>query len=170
MLVHGLSHQDRQLPSVRVGHDLPDQPLRWLKLDPLASDAPEAAHSKTLHTLLNGKVTLLQVWATWCTTCQVEHSSWQARADQLPKGAQLIGVLYHDDVLEARKWLHRYGNPFAGVIDDGGRLSISLGVSGTPELYLIDQNGRVQAKWIGLLRPEVWEDCLKQVKAMMVAT
>ncbi|MFT3742008.1 MAG: DsbE family thiol:disulfide interchange protein [Gammaproteobacteria bacterium] len=104
-----------------------------------------------------GKVTLLNVWATWCVTCQVEHPTFVDIAKQV----NLIGLNYKDDAHAAIQWLQQHTNPYQRVIfDPQGTLGIDLGVYGTPETFLIDQQGIIRYKFIGPITPEVWQQQL----------
>ena len=105
---------------------------------------------------LQGHVSLVNVWATWCTTCRAEHPFLMDLA-QSGKIA-IYGIDYKDDLQEVRRYLQVYGNPYRVLgFDNDGKISIDLGVYGTPETFLIDQHGVIRYKLVGELTPEVWE-------------
>ena len=100
-----------------------------------------------------GKVTLVNVWASWCVPCADEVPF----LDQLSKDnrIQLVGINYKDAADNARRFLNRYGNPFvAAGADANGRTSIDWGVYGVPETYLIGRDGRIAYKLVGPVTAE----------------
>ncbi|MBL4681148.1 MAG: DsbE family thiol:disulfide interchange protein [Pseudomonadales bacterium] len=108
---------------------------------------------------LIGEIALVNVWATWCPNCLVEHPELMriSQKENIP----IYGINYNDDPVKARKWLRRYKDPFKKVIvDDKGRLGIDLGVYGAPETFLIDDEGVIQFKHIGIVDRELWTNTL----------
>lgn len=100
-----------------------------------------------------GKVTLLNVWATWCESCAAEHMELLKIAQN--STVNLVGLDYKDDKEQALAWLMQKGNPYRQVLfDQDGKLGIELGVYGTPETFIIDSNGIVRYKYIGPLTEE----------------
>ena len=102
---------------------------------------------------LNG-IKLVNVWASWCITCLVEHPFLTKLAE---KNIQIIGLNYKDSDLKANAWLQRHGNPYLfSIFDPRGDLAFDLGVTGAPESYLIVDN-----KVIGHIQGEInqtkWE-------------
>lgn len=101
-----------------------------------------------------GQVALLNVWATWCPACRVEHAYLVNLAE---KGVPIFGINYKDDQVEAQIWLDRLQDPYQfSVNDKTGTLGIDLGVTGAPETYLIDANGIIRYRHIGIVDDEVW--------------
>ena len=95
-----------------------------------------------------GKVTLVNVWASWCIPCHDEVPFLEALAKD--KRVQLVGINYKDAPADARRFLGRYGNPYAASgTDRSGRESINWGVYGVPETYLITRDGRIAYKLVG---------------------
>ena len=96
-------------------------------------------------------VKLLNVWASWCITCLVEHPFLSKLAeDQI----EIIGLNYKDDKTKALDWLKRHGNPYTSLIyDPRGDLAFDLGVTGAPETFLI-----VDQKIVGHIQGELNED------------
>ncbi len=97
-----------------------------------------------------GKVSLLNVWATWCYACRQEHPVLLGLAGR--KVAPIYGLNYKDIAAEAKQYLKNYGNPYvANAFDENGRVGIEWGVYGAPETFLIDKNGIIRYKHIGPL-------------------
>ena len=106
--------------------------------------------------ILKGQVSLLNVWATWCPTCHAEHSFLVTLAEQ---GIPIYGINYKDDTPAAQKWLRELHNPYrATIIDKDGRLGLDLGVYGAPETYLIDKEGIIRFKQVGVVDEKVWKE------------
>lgn len=105
-----------------------------------------------------GKVTLVNFFASWCVPCRVEHQYLSSLAG---KGFVLLGVDYKDRPEDAKAWLARLGDPYdALVADRDGRTGIDFGVYGVPESYLIDRQGRIRFKQTGPFTPESIERTL----------
>jgi cytochrome c biogenesis protein CcmG/thiol:disulfide interchange protein DsbE len=100
-----------------------------------------------------GKVTLVNVWASWCVPCHDEAPL----LDKLAQDTrfQIAGINYKDAPDNARRFLNRYGNPFSAAgVDDKGRTSIDWGVYGVPETFLIGRDGAIAYKMVGPITPE----------------
>jgi cytochrome c biogenesis protein CcmG/thiol:disulfide interchange protein DsbE len=105
---------------------------------------------------LAGRPWVLNVWATWCAECRVEHQALLAIAQQ--NVVPLIGLNWKDDDALATQWLADLGNPYSAVaVDRDGRTAIDFGVYGAPETFFIDERGLVQFRHVGAMTPEVWE-------------
>ncbi|WP_158156651.1 DsbE family thiol:disulfide interchange protein [Vibrio alginolyticus] len=99
---------------------------------------------------------LLNVWASWCGVCKREHEELLQLAEL---GVPIIGLNYRDQKQAAREYLSSKRNPYIEVISDpNGKLAVELGVIGTPETYLIDQNSRILIKYRGELTADKWND------------
>ncbi|MDF4808696.1 DsbE family thiol:disulfide interchange protein [Vibrio parahaemolyticus] len=97
---------------------------------------------------------LLNVWASWCGICKKEHETLLQIADA---GVPIIGLNYRDNNSAAQNYLSSKNNPYQDVISDpNGELAVELGVIGTPETYLIDQNGKVLIKYRGAITIDKW--------------
>ena len=107
-----------------------------------------------------GAVTVLNVWASWCVPCHDEAPLLvQLAAD--PR-IRVAGINYKDQPENARRFLGRYGNPFAANGADGnGRASIEWGVYGVPETFVVDRGGRIAYKLIGPITPDNLETALR---------
>ena len=113
-----------------------------------------------------GEVWLLNVWASWCAGCQVEHPVLMALAEQ--GRLSLVGMAYKDDATAAEAWLQARGNPYRVVaMDTSGQAGIDWGVYGVPETFVIDARGVVRHKHIGpLTRQALREDILPLVERL----
>ncbi|MGF1680036.1 DsbE family thiol:disulfide interchange protein [Photobacterium minamisatsumaniensis] len=102
------------------------------------------------------KLTLLNVWASWCGVCQSEHPFLMSLAEN--NIIDLVGLNYRDNLADARNILRRTGSPYQTVIyDPRGKLSLDLGVYGTPESYLVDQHGMIRFRYSGALDTKIWQ-------------
>lgn len=107
-----------------------------------------------------GKVSLLNVWATWCYACAQEHDDLLKIANS--HDVILFGLDYKDDSTAAKNWLRDHGNPYQAVaFDVNGDTAIDWGVYGAPETFVIDKKGIIRYKQIGPITPEIWEHELK---------
>jgi cytochrome c biogenesis protein CcmG, thiol:disulfide interchange protein DsbE len=95
-----------------------------------------------------GEVTVLNVWASWCVPCRTEAPLLIRLAAD--KRIRVVGINQKDATDDARRFLARYGNPFAAIgVDSNGRASIEWGVYGVPETFLVGRDGRIVYKLIG---------------------
>jgi cytochrome c biogenesis protein CcmG/thiol:disulfide interchange protein DsbE len=105
--------------------------------------------------LAAGKATLVNVWASWCAPCRVEHPVLMglAETDAVKQGkVALVGMNYKDEAENARRFLGALGNPFSAVgADAAGRGAIEWGVYGVPETFVIGPDGRILDKHVGPL-------------------
>ena len=110
-----------------------------------------------------GKVWMLNVWASWCVACRVEHPVLMAfaKTNTLP----IIGLDYKDTAVDGMKWLAQHGDPYeTSVTDPDGRIGINFGVYGVPETFIIDKAGVIRHKHIG----PVTDAALKDIIVPMV--
>lgn len=137
-----------KLPSAMIGKPVPDftlAPLDGLKTD---DGAPVQAFSAA--DLAGGEPTIVNVFASWCVPCLQEHPMLMALAKDTD--VRLYGINYKDDPASARRFLGRYGDPFARVgADASGRVAIDFGVYGVPETYVISGDGRIAYRHVGPL-------------------
>jgi cytochrome c biogenesis protein CcmG/thiol:disulfide interchange protein DsbE len=134
----GLTLDPRKVPSPLVDKPAPGFTLPRLD-DPAVTMSPAE---------LQGKVWLLNVWASWCVSCRAEHEVLKqlAARDLVP----IIGLNYKDQSDAARQWLRQLGDPYAAsVVDAEGRTGIDWGVYGVPETFVIDRRGVIRYKHIG---------------------
>jgi len=158
LLFVGLSNDPRKVPSPLVGKPTPGFELPQLK-DPSKSFNPD---------MLKGKVWLLNIWASWCSGCRVEHPILNELAKR--KMLTMVGFNYKDTNDDATKWLAQFGNPYDVVAtDQDGSVGFDYGVYGVPETFFIDKKGIIRYKHIG---PVSYKDLtekliplIKQLKA-----
>lgn len=147
----GLSRDPNAMPSALLNKPVPPFSLPRLENSEQFRD----------QSLLKGRVTLLNVWATWCVTCKEEHAFLNQLKEQ---GVRIIGVDYKDDPEKALRWIATLGNPYEDIIvDEDGRFGLDLGVFGAPETYVIDASGVIRYKHIGDLNQAVWDEKIKPV-------
>lgn len=150
----GLSLDPNKMPSALLNKPVPDFNLPVLP----ASENPPGMTSATQE-LFKGRVSLLNVWATWCVTCRQEHEFLNQLKAQ---GIAIYGINYKDTNDAAQQWLQELHNPYLfSVIDADGRLGLDLGVFGAPETYVVDQQGIIRYKHVGDVNQQVWSDVLK---------
>jgi cytochrome c biogenesis protein CcmG/thiol:disulfide interchange protein DsbE len=138
----GLSGDPSQIPSALIGKEVPEFTLPAIEgLDVPAFDAAS---------LRQGRVTVVNVWASWCVPCRTEHPLLAELARR--SDIRLVGINYKDDADNARRFLGTLGNPFAAIVADrDGRAAVDWGVYGVPETFVVDGRGIIRHKWIGPL-------------------
>jgi cytochrome c biogenesis protein CcmG/thiol:disulfide interchange protein DsbE len=165
LLAVGLNLNPREVPSPLVGKPTPAFSLPQVA-DPAQTFSPKD---------MQGKVWLLNVWATWCVSCREEHPILVELAKN--KTVPIVGLNYKevrgDGSLDADKiapdaekklalerangWLNEHGNPYVlSALDLDGRVGIDYGVYGVPETYIIDKAGVIRLKHIGPVTPDVY--------------
>lgn len=151
VLLMGLDKDPTELPSALVGERFPAFALPDLeKQDEILSRAD-----------IEGEVLLVNVWATWCFACRIEHPHLNTLAEQ---GVKIIGLNYKDQRKSARLWLLERGNPYAfNIFDAEGSLGIDLGVYGAPETYLVDAQGIIRHRRVGVVDPRIWAQEFSQL-------
>ena len=158
LLAVGLKIADRktEIPSPLIGKKIPEFSLPLLGQEEVIVTQDD----------LIGEPFLLNVWASWCVTCRVEHPF----IEQLAESGKLrvIGLNYRDEEADALAWLKHFGNPYAmNIADLPGRTAIDLGVYAAPESFLVDPAGYIVFKQIGAVTPEVIEnEILPRVREM----
>lgn len=153
----GLSLEPQKLPSVQLGKSLPD-----FKLPMLVGKGNEKLFTREA---MQGRVALLNVFASWCSSCTEE----QVFLMKLSREAiPIYGLNYKDKTEEASRWLNEWGNPFLAIGEDKeGKVAIDLGVYGTPETFLIDKQGIIRYRHIGILNDKVWQaDFLPRIQQL----
>lgn len=141
-------YDPQALPSALIGQSVPAFSLPVLESDKTVTDKD-----------LLGQVYLLNVWATWCITCRVEHPHLNELAQQ---GVRIVGLNYKDERAKALEWLNKLGTPYQfNIFDAEGKLGLDLGVYGAPETYLVDKQGIIQQKFVGMVDETVWREKLK---------
>jgi cytochrome c biogenesis protein CcmG/thiol:disulfide interchange protein DsbE len=145
-----------RIPSALIGHPAPQTPL-----PPLQGLASNGAPVPGLDpATFKGKVSIVNVWASWCIPCHDEAPLLTELGKD--KRLQLIGINYKDAPDNARRFLGRYGNPFGIVgVDGNGRAAIEWGVYGVPETFVVGRQGTIVYKLVGPVTPENIDSVLK---------
>jgi len=138
-----------RIPSALIG-----KPAPALALPPLEGLARDGAPVPGLEPAqFSRRLTVVNVWASWCVPCLTEHPQLMRLAAD-PR-LQVVGINYKDATENARRFLGRYGNPFAVVgVDQNGRSAIEWGVYGVPETFVVGPDGRIAYKLIGPITEE----------------
>ena len=119
----------------------------------------EEIKSKDL--FLNNQFYLINIWASWCLPCKVEHEFLLKFKDE--SEIKLIGINYKDKKKNATKFLRELKNPFDKIIvDNDGTISINLGAYGVPETFLI-KNNKIIKKIIGPINNKNYLEILKKI-------
>lgn len=142
----GLGRDPRALPSAFIGKPLPaftTAPVRPGDLGLTNTDFDR------------GEPVLLNVFASWCGPCRVEHPVLMRLRQQ---GVAIHGLDWKEDAPAGLKWLTDHGDPYIRVgNDESGRTGIEFGVAGVPETFVIDKKGKVRYRHVGALTPDDWE-------------
>ena len=145
-LAVGLTRDPREIPSPFIGKPAPAFKLERLH-EPEHAFGPEE---------MKGKVWMLNVWASWCVSCRVEHPLLVEFSRS--RGVPIVGLDYKDKREDGVLWLKRFGNPYAlSAFDVDGRVGIDYGVYGVPETFVIDRDGVIRYKQIGPVTREALE-------------
>ena len=145
LLFRGLSIDPTELPAARLGQSFPE------------FSQPELSTGRAISVeALALRPALVNVWATWCFACRIEHPSLNALAEQ---GVKIVGLNYKDQRDAAKLWLLERGNPYGfNIFDNQGSLGIDLGVYGAPETYLVDAQGIIRHRRVGVVDKRIWEE------------
>lgn len=146
-LYFGLGNDPQKLPSVMVGRALPS-----FELPTLDSNGTETITEQDLI----GEPFLMNIWATWCPSCLTEHPYLYELSQS---GVKILGINYKDDSSKAVQWLDEYKNPyFLTVIDAKGRFGFDLGVTGAPETFVVNAEGNIIYRHVGVVNRSVWDE------------
>ena len=152
LLLKALQLDPQKLPSALLG-----KPIPVFELPALAEPERLLTREDVL-----GQKALINVWATWCPSCRVEHPWLLTLAQQY--GVRIVGLNYKDQRAAAQAWLARDGDPYAvNIFDEQGRLGQDLGVYGAPETFVVDSKGIVRFKHVGVVNEAVWRDVILPV-------
>ena len=131
-------HSDT-LPSNLIGRDAPAVPQEGLPERAPLTDAD----------LRDGKVTIVNYWASWCAPCRAEHPVLK---DLAAKGYRVAGINFRDTAANADGYLNKQGDPFFALgFDPRGRTSVDWGVTAPPETFIVDGSGKVLFRVVGPL-------------------
>lgn len=145
-----------KLPSALIG-----KPAPALALTPIDGlhDGAQAIPLLNQEGLVLSEVTIVNFWASWCGPCVEEHP-FLIELSRMP-GVRVVGVNYKDLGANARRFLGRYGNPFAAIgADTTGRAAIEWGVYGMPETFVLDHKGVIAYKLVGQITPQALRERL----------
>jgi cytochrome c biogenesis protein CcmG/thiol:disulfide interchange protein DsbE len=145
-----------RIPSALIG-----RPAPATALPPLPELVSGGAPAPGLNpAAFKGKVSVVNVWASWCVPCHDEAPLLTELAKD--QRLQLVGINYKDAPDNARRFLGRYGNPFKIVgVDGNGRASIEWGVYGVPETFVVGRDGNIAFKLVGPVTPQNFETVLR---------
>ncbi len=147
--VVGLGRDPSILPSQLI-----DKPLPAFALPDVRDAGPGLTAAD-----FRGEPRLLNVFASWCVACRVEHPMLLRLSKE---GVPIDGLAWKDDRADSLAWLQRNGDPFARTgSDPTGRAGIDLGVTGAPETFVVDAQGRVRYRHVGPITEEAWAERLK---------
>ena len=151
-LAVGLTRDPGTLPSALLDRPVPEFQLPGLEGDDgLSSDD------------LKGRVSLVNVFASWCVPCRVEHPVLMRLAE---KGVPIFGINYKDPPDQAKAWLAELGDPFEKIgADRNGRVGIEWGVYGVPETFVVDAEGRIRHRHVGPIQARDLERTLLPILA-----
>jgi cytochrome c biogenesis protein CcmG/thiol:disulfide interchange protein DsbE len=109
---------------------------------------------------LQGQVSMVNIFASWCAACDIEHPVLMEIARE--GVGPIYGLDWKDEPGAGARWLAARGDPYAKVGDDrDGRVAIEFGVTGAPETFIIDAEGRIRHKHVGPITVETWRNVLK---------
>ena len=143
----GLTLRPQDIPSALIGKPVPQFDLPPVEGRSLGLSSED----------LRGEVSLVNVFASWCPECRVEHPILMALAKS--GVVPVHGLNYKDRPDDARRWLDELGDPYTRTgADLDGRVAIEWGVYGVPETFVVNRDGEIEYKRIGALNPEVLRD------------
>jgi cytochrome c biogenesis protein CcmG, thiol:disulfide interchange protein DsbE len=152
------------VPSVLINKPAPEFALASLEgLRNESGPVPGLTRADLVAGEGDARVSIVNVWASWCVPCRDEHPVLMelAKDDQL----RVFGINYKDRPENARRFLGALGNPYEAVgVDENGRSAIDWGVYGVPETFIVDRNGVIRHKHIGPILPHQMEGFVAQVR------
>ena len=148
----GLTRDPKVLPSALIDKPVPEfnlQPVKGRTLGLASAD-------------LSGEVSIVNVFASWCLPCKVEHPVWM---DLKARNVVPIhGLNYKDTPDDASAWLNRLGDPYKRTgADLDGRVAIDWGVYGVPETFIVSADGRIAYKHVGAVTNEIVDGTLMPI-------
>ncbi len=156
IFIYGLQHDPRRIPSPLIDKPAPTFNLPTLHIPENTIQLDD----------LKGKVSLINVWASWCVACRTEHPLLveAAKTNKL----NLYGLNYKDKREDALRWLELLGNPYIeSVFDESGKIGIDYGVYGIPETFVLDKTGIIRYKHIGpVTKKDIDETILPLIKQL----
>ena len=157
-LAFALKNDPHKMPSTLI-----DRPAPRIALAALEGNAEKLSNGD-----LDGKVALLNVFASWCPSCRAEHPTLLrlARGQVIP----LYGIDWKDKPGDGLRWLNQHGSPYLKTGDDpDGRTGIDMGVTGVPETFVVDRTGRIRYRHAGPITEDVWHETFEPLIASLRA-
>jgi len=146
----GLTRDPREVPSPLI-----DKPAPVFRLEQLGDSRLAFSPEQ-----MKGQVWMLNVWASWCGACRVEHPTLLEVARQ--KAVPIVGLNWKDERPAALQWLDKLGDPYTlSAYDNANTVGLDYGVYGAPETFVIDKQGVIRYKQIGPVTPEAWRDTIQ---------
>jgi cytochrome c biogenesis protein CcmG/thiol:disulfide interchange protein DsbE len=156
LLAYGFRTDPRAIPSPLVQKPAPQFTLGLL-------DGGEVSLASS-----QGKPLILNFWASWCyPACYEEAPVLEAIWRKHKERVMLVGVVIQDKEPNAREFMKRFDYTFPNGLDPGSKISIDFGVYGVPETFFIDRQGRIRAKHVGALGPELLE---REIQALLAGS
>ena len=151
MALFGINNDPSKLPSALVGKPFPE-------FSNASLDDPDAVITRKD---LVGRPALVNVWATWCVECKIEHPVFNDLAKQ---GVVIHGINYKDNTPDAKRWLEEYLNPYQlNISDPKGTLGFDLGVYGAPETFIINKEGYIVHRHTGVINERIWREKIEPI-------
>ena len=156
LLGYGLTSNPKHIPSPLIGKAFP------------ALQGKDLNGVDVTLGVVDGKPTIVNVWASWCGACRAEHNVLLRGARRYGNSISLVAINYKDELPNARRWLSRLGDPYQWSFHDlSGRAGLELGVYGVPETFVIDKKGIVRLKHTGpVTNKDVTEKIIPLVKQL----
>lgn len=151
-LAIGLTRDPSVIPTEMIDREMPDFELPELRQDGVTLSTDD----------LIGETVLVNVFGSWCVACLQEHPTLM----QLSRDStvRIVGVNWRDKREDALTWLEKHGDPYVDIIFDAeSDLVIEMGVTGAPETFVLDPNGRIRYKQVGPITPDVWKNAIRPV-------
>ncbi len=148
----GLTRNPSEIRSALI-----DRPLPAFDLPVPGNDTARFTTSE-----LRRDVSLLNIFASWCVACRVEHPLLMRLA--VERAVPIYGLAWKDKPQDLKDWIAELGDPYTLIGDDAsGRTAIDLGVTGAPETFIVDRKGNVRYKHIGPIDDYQWNNTLKPI-------
>jgi len=145
MFSYGLNNTGSEFNSSMLSEQVPSFKLQSLDKTEILDNA----------IFVSDEFKLLNIWASWCTICKMEHSYLLKLAHS---GVNIIGLNYRDNRHDAQKMIELEGSPYTDIIfDPNGQLALDLGVLGTPETFVINHSGQIVARVSGAIDATIWK-------------
>jgi len=153
-----LQRDPSRLPSMLI-----DKPLPQFALPAVRTNDTGLATAD-----FRGRPMLLNVFASWCVSCRVEHP---VLLELKAQGVPIVGLDWKDKAVDGAQYLRDNGDPYAKAGNDrSGRAGIDLGVTGVPETFVVDRFGKVRYKQVGPIGPDDWKNTIKPLMDKLAAS